>query len=264
MSARTYDSLASASARITSDAAQIAEGIRKGEGTFGKLLKDDELYERVTSVARSAEQIAAETQRAVEQARQALDGLQSKGGQVSAVTTNLKDTLDEARNAMAGLSENMEALKRGFFFRGFFNRRGYFGLADISPEEYRKGALTRGGDRRPQRAWLRDTALFAAAGSDGELQLTDEGKTRLDDALAPHLQRLVNGVLIVEGYAQEGSLANQYVVSRERAAVVRNYLIDRFHLDPGAVGLMPLGASADGSPQGATWSGVALAVFMDR
>ena len=33
-----------ASARITSDAARIAEGIRKGEGTVGKLLKDDELY----------------------------------------------------------------------------------------------------------------------------------------------------------------------------------------------------------------------------
>ena len=44
--------LASASARITSDAAQIAEGIRKGEGTVGRLLKDDELYQRVTTSPR--------------------------------------------------------------------------------------------------------------------------------------------------------------------------------------------------------------------
>jgi phospholipid/cholesterol/gamma-HCH transport system substrate-binding protein len=256
--------LASASARITSDAAQIAEGIRKGEGTVGKLLKDDELYQRVTSVARSAEQIAADTQRAVQQARQALDSLQAKGGEVSGVTTNLTQTLYAARTAMAGLSENMEALKRGFFFRGFFNRRGYFNLADISPEEYRKGALTKDGDRRPSRVWLRSDALFAAGGTGDELQLTDEGRTRLDDALAPHLPRLVDSVLIVEGYAQEGSPANQYVTSRARAAVVRDYLINRFELDPGAVGLMPLGANATGSPQGAIWNGVALAVFADR
>jgi phospholipid/cholesterol/gamma-HCH transport system substrate-binding protein len=256
--------LTSASARITSDAAQIAEGIRKGEGTVGKLLKDDELYQRLTSVARSAEQIAADTQRAVQQARQAIDSLQSKEGQISGVTANVKQTLDEARNAMAGLSENMEALKRGFLFRGFYNRRGYFNLADISPEEYRKGALTKDGDRSPARIWLSQDSLFSVQANGGELQLTAEGRTRLDDALATHLQRLVNSVLIIEGYAHEGSPANQYVVSRARAVVVRDYLIDRFHLDPAAVGLMPLGANAAGSPQGSTWNGVALAVFFDR
>lgn len=47
--------LVSTSARITSDAAQIAEGIRKGEGTVGRLLKDDELYQRVTAIAGSVE-----------------------------------------------------------------------------------------------------------------------------------------------------------------------------------------------------------------
>ena len=41
---------------------------------------------------------------------------------------------------MAGLSENMEALKHGFFFRGFFSRRGYFNLDDISPRNTGRGA----------------------------------------------------------------------------------------------------------------------------
>lgn len=253
--------LASTSARITSDAAQIAERIRNGEGTIGRLLNDDELYQRVTTIARSAEVIAADTQRAVQQARQALDSFQSKDGQVASVTANLKQTLDEARSAITGLSDNMEALKRNFFFRGFFNRRGYFDLAEISPEEYRKGALAKG-DRRASRVWLSDD-LFIPAASDGELQLSDEGKMRLDAALTPHLQRLVDSILMVEGYSDEGSLASQFVVSRARAALVRDYLIDRFNLDPGAVGLMPLGADATGSPQGAKWSGIALAVFLE-
>jgi hypothetical protein len=45
---------------------------------------------------------------------------------------------------------------------------------------------------------------------------------------------------------------------------VRDYIIERFHLDPGTVGLVPLGSEAIGSPQGSTWSGIALAVFVER
>ena len=125
------ETLTSASARITSDAARIADGLSKGEGTFGKLLKDDELYRRATTIAKTAEAIAADAQKAVQQARQVLEGLNAEGGQITGVTARLGDTLDEARTAMAGLSDNMEALKRGFFFRGFFNRRGYFSLDDL-------------------------------------------------------------------------------------------------------------------------------------
>src|SRR5262245_46953368 len=217
--------LASASARITSDAAQIAEGIRKGEGTIGKLAKDDELHQRVTTLATSAEEIAADTREAVQRARQAIETMQSNGGQVSGVTEGLRETLDEARTAMAGLSENMKALKRGFFFRGFFNRRGYFNLDDISPEEYRKGALTKSPDRRVSRVWLRDDVLFVASPGKGNVeQLTDDGKARLDDALAPYLGRLADVVIMVEGYAEEGSVTARHIVSRARAALVRDYL----------------------------------------
>ena len=253
--------LASASARITSDAAQIAESLRKGEGTFGKLLKDDELYRRATTIAKTAETIAADAQKAVQQARQAFDGLNAEGGQITGVTARLGETLEQARTAMAGLSENMEALKRGFFFRGFYNRRGYFSLDDISPEEYRAGELTKE-NRRASHVWLAHDALFAPSGKDGTEQLTDGGAAQLDAALAPNLTRLGDSVVIVEGYSDAGSLADRYVQSRARAALVRAYLIERFHLDPGAVGVMPLGADAVGSPQGGMWNGVALAVFV--
>lgn len=255
--------LASASARITSDAAQIAEGLRQGEGTFGKLLKDDELYRRATTIAKTAEAIAAETQKAVQQARQAIDGLNAQGGQVSGVTARVSDTLEEARTAMAGLSENMEALKRGFFFRGFFNRRGYFSLDDISPEEYRTGELT-DENRRASHVWLRHDALFAPAGKEGAEQLSEAGAAQLDAALAPNLPRLEDSIVIVEGYSDAGSPADRYVQSRARAALVRDHLVQRFHLDPGAVGVMPLGGDARGSPQGATWNGIALAVYVRK
>ena len=142
------ETLASASARITSDAAQIAEGIRKGEGTVGKLLKDDELY---TAGHHDREDRRDHRRRYPESgaAGEASDRrAASRRRAGTGVTARSQRDACEARTAMAGLSDNMEALKRGFFFRGFFNRRGYFSLDDISPEEYRQGELTKDRNRR--------------------------------------------------------------------------------------------------------------------
>src|SRR5262245_44824872 len=123
--------MASAGARLSRDSAEITEKIRKGEGTIGKLVNDDALYRQTAAVAASAEQIANNTREVVEQARKAIADLQSKGGSVQGLTVNLQQTMAEARDAMGGFAENMEALKRNFLFRGFFNARGCYSLADI-------------------------------------------------------------------------------------------------------------------------------------
>jgi phospholipid/cholesterol/gamma-HCH transport system substrate-binding protein len=257
--------MTSAGARISGDVAEIAEHIRKGEGTIGRLLKDDELYRRATGIAKSAEEIAADAREVVRQARRALDDFQSKDGAVGGLTGNLKDTLDEARTAMVGLAENMEALKRNFLFRGFFNNRGYFDLADISPAEYRQGALTAEGDRQPVRIWLHDNVIFERGTNGGDdMRIAEGGKARLDSALAPYLDRLGDSVVMIEGYADQGTEDERYLGSRARAVAARDYLIGKFHLDPRSTGAMPLGSETTGSPQGTRWSGIALAVFMEK
>jgi phospholipid/cholesterol/gamma-HCH transport system substrate-binding protein len=257
--------MASAGARIGADAAEITEGIRKGEGTLGKLVKDDELYNRVTSIAKKADDIATDAKQVVEQARKAITDLQAKDGPVQGVATNLKQTLDDARLAMSAFAENMEALKHNFLVRGFFNQRGYFNLASISPAEYRQGALNKDGKRSVYRVWLSSSVIFERDAEDPEAeQLTDGGKARLDSAVAPYLDRLVDGVLMVEGYATDGTRNEQYVRSRIRAAMVREYLVAKFHLEPQAVGLMPLGSDAKGSPNGGKWDGIAVAAFLEK
>jgi len=69
---------------------------------------------------------------------------------------------------------------------------------------------------------------------------------------------------MVEGYEQQGTKEEQYVRSRARASSVRSYLIDRFHLNAQATGVMPLGKQSAGSPDGTPWTGVALAVFEEK
>src|SRR5262245_31521215 len=80
--------ITSAGARITQDAAAIAEGIRKGEGTIGKLIKDDELYQRATAIAKSAEQIANDARDVVQQAKKTLDELDWKNGPYQGLAAN--------------------------------------------------------------------------------------------------------------------------------------------------------------------------------
>jgi len=256
--------MASAGARISGDAARIADSIRSGKGTVGKLVTDDELYHRATGIVKDVEQIAENTRRVVAQARQALDSLQSKDGPVQGVTSNIKQTLDDARAAMAGFEENMDALKHNFFFRGFFNRRGYFNLTEVSPAEYRQGKLTRDDKRRVVRVWLSSSVLFEPDPDTHGERLTDDGKARLGSAIAPFLDRFNNALLMVEGYSQAPTRDEQYIRSRARAALSREYLINTFHLDPQAAGIMPLGSASAGSPGDMPWDGVALAVFLER
>ena len=114
----------------------------------------------------------------------------------------MKQTLDDTRAAMAGFAENMEALKHNFLFRGFFNKRGYFDLAQISPAEYRKGMLSARGARVPVRVWLNSAVLFESDPDTHTERLTAVGKERLESAIAPFLDRIAQAVAIVEGYSR--------------------------------------------------------------
>src|SRR6185295_13132390 len=58
--------MATSGAKIASDAQQITEGLRTGKGSVGKLLNDDELYNRVAAIAKQAEEITANTKQVVE------------------------------------------------------------------------------------------------------------------------------------------------------------------------------------------------------
>jgi phospholipid/cholesterol/gamma-HCH transport system substrate-binding protein len=248
--------MARAGARITDNARQIADTIRAGKGTVGKLVNDDELYRRATGVAAQAEEIAGNARQVVEQTRKTLEGFRSNEGQIQGVTAELRQTMESARTAMAGFADNMEALKHNFLVRGFFRDRGFFSLSDISPADYRAGALTKRGAKRAVRVWLGAPVLFEPdpAGPDAE-RLSASGKARVDSALATFIDRVPEQVLIVEGYARQGSRDEQYLRSRSRALIVRDYLIGKFGLDPELTGAMPLGADAE--------DGVALAVFKE-
>jgi phospholipid/cholesterol/gamma-HCH transport system substrate-binding protein len=215
----------------------------------------------VRGIATEAEQAIKTLREAGENARDAIGNLQNTKGPVQGVVANLQQSLVAARETLTDLAATTEALKRNFFFRGFFNRRGFFDLDDLSVEAYRQGALETS-NRRVLRIWVDAAVLFEA--SDGAPErLTDNGRRRLDSAMAAFVQYPPDTPFVVEGYADGVTRDEQFVLSRSRAQLVRDYVVQKYGLDPGYVGTMPLGPAAPGSPANDRWNGVALAVFVE-
>ncbi|MEX2270983.1 MAG: MlaD family protein [Vicinamibacterales bacterium] len=245
---------------VVDDLGLIVKDVRSGKGTAGKLVNDTELHDRAVALMQDARGVIAKVDEAAEQAKQLTTDLRSNTGPVQGAVADLRQTLAVAREAMSDLSESSEALKRNFFFRGFFERRGYYDLDDIPVEEYRKGALE-SGDRRVVRIWLKSDVLFTTTASGDEV-LTDDGKARLESAMSDFLKQPPDAPIVVEGYASGPTYDARYIQSRRRAAMVREYLVGRIQLDISRIGVMPLGGDAPGSPSNGTWDGVAIAIFL--
>jgi phospholipid/cholesterol/gamma-HCH transport system substrate-binding protein len=253
--------------RISADTQRMMAGIRAGEGTLGKLINDDTLYMRAREIADETKKIADETRGVManvrqisDEAKRAISDFRSKDGPAQGLFADMRVTLTQAREATADLADNMEAMKHNFLLRGFFNRRGYFDLNAISPAQYRSGVLENG-KRKAMRIWLAAPVLFEE-GPGGEV-LSADGRSRVDSAMTTYLRYVPSNPIVVEGYAMEGSIGDRYRLSRQRAGIVREYLMGRYGLMPQNTGYIALGSDVEGSPAGDKWDGVSLTLFLD-
>ena len=251
--------LASAT-RVGADLNTIVGQVRQGRGTVGRLIYDEALYGNVKRMMADAEKAVATVRQASDDARAAIADLRGDKGPVKGLTGDVQQTLQSARDAMSDLAETTEALKRSFFFRGFFNRRGYFDLDDVSVAQYRQGAL-QSGDRRVLRIWLAADRLFERDAG-GVERLSEGGVVRVESAMSQFLRYPQKSPFVVEGYAVEATGDARYLSSRTRAQLVRDYVVGKYKLDPNFVAIMPMGSEATESPSGNEWNGVALALFV--
>jgi phospholipid/cholesterol/gamma-HCH transport system substrate-binding protein len=254
--------IAASGQKVTSDVSTIVANLKAGRGSVGKLLTDDTLYRQVRDISEQAQKAVANLREASEKARDAVADFRGEGGPMKGLTGDLSQTLEYARDAMQDLAENTEALKHNFFFRGYFNKRGYFDLSDVSVEQYRAGVLEQAG-RVPLRIWLQASVLFTRDATGKEI-LTDAGRGRIGSAVSMFVRYPKDSPLVIEGYAPDPAADQQFLLSRSRATLVRDYVVSRFGLDPGMVTVMPMGKGAAGSPSGDTWDGIAVTLFVAK
>ena len=246
---------------VVADARGVVNDVRNGQGSIGKLLTDDALYDRLTNAGREAERTVRNLRETTDGVRTAVNGFAAPDGTAQQIAQTLRNTLTEVQEVTSDLADGTEALKRNFLFRGFFRQRGFFDLDAISSQAYQAGILE-GRDRTALRIWI-DASMLFARDPDGAERLTVSGRQRLDSAMADLVRYPRDSPLVVEGYAEASEGEAPYLLSVDRAQIVRDYLLGRFRRQATLTDIMALSDSAPGSPRGdGQWSGVALALFV--
>lgn len=268
--------------QLTKNANAIAAGIREGHGTAGKLLTDKTMAANVSQTIANAKeasskvnamittvqqsdlpkvhQTLANTQAMTAKMNKAVGSLLAKGKNNQGTMVALRQTIQQAHQTTANLADDTEAIKHNFFFRGFFNRRGYYSFDTMTPSKYEASEFV----KKPKaRVWVPADGVFTT-GANGAQQLTDEGKAILDKAMSGLTPYLPNNPVVVEGYSTKGAPDQQYLESRQRALAARAYLQQKFHLDPKRAGVMPFGAHPPKGTGRQTWDGLCLVLVESK
>jgi len=178
----------------TSQVAAMSSRVNRGEGTVGALLNDRTLYNQLNATMTD----------------------------VRATATDARDTVVHAKVGVTAFEENMQALKRSFFVRGFFKDRGYMDSSELTKWEIGKIP-----DAPPVKKFI-----FAAK------DLFDKPDTaKLKDRkslneVGVFLEKNPFGLVLVQAFSGlQGDSEENRVLTLAQAMVVRDYLAEKFELD---------------------------------
>src|SRR6202789_3361346 len=144
-----------------SNVQSTTSNLNQASGRVNSIVADVQQRQLPQKIDDTMTQIRSASTRAdatIQQVQQSLN--QALGPDVNGVTAgqNGSEALTNVNVATGNMAEDTEALKHNFFFRGFFHHRGYYTLADLSPQEYRRSKFF--GSTQSPRAWLQADALF--------------------------------------------------------------------------------------------------------
>jgi hypothetical protein len=170
---------------------------------------------------------------------------------------HLNEAMASAQRAMTNLADDTEAMKHNFFLRGFFKKRGFYDLSDLTPDQYRTSKFVK--DKSANRVWLDSGQIFFLA--KGTEELSPQGRAEVDRAMAEFVPDLPNRPIVVEGYSARGSPDERFRRSQQHALALQRYLQTRFKLAANLVGEIPLGDTPPKSTGKQQWDGVALVLL---
>ena len=247
--------------RVTGASARLIDETR------GMVAEVRQVMGAVTAGQDAVERVLGETEGTMRAVRESAEHVEAAVARFSGPDSAAERLLVEAgevmiraREAMADVADNTEALKRNWLFRGYFAERGFYNLDELTVDEYR--TLLRDDRYAPLRIWLAADRLFETD-PDGGPRLRDGAGRRIAEAMGELLQYPRSSPIVVEGYATEGGVGRRMLDAHARAEVVERHLARTFRR-AGATGTMALGAEAAESPSGdGRWDGVALTLFAD-
>src|SRR5262249_55279610 len=182
------------------NAGKVVTGIKQGRGSAGMWLRDQTGASDVRRSITNVEQATADFRHASGQVDAMASDIRSRGvtqkvddtiSSAKGAAANIHETSKQVRQTVAeatepdeqgvdagenvresqsnvnpptaNMADDTEALKHNFFLRGFFHRRGYYNLDNLSADTYRKNRVF--SDSGNERAWLPAAELFVRNGS---------------------------------------------------------------------------------------------------
>jgi phospholipid/cholesterol/gamma-HCH transport system substrate-binding protein len=220
-------------------------------------IQQRQLPQKIDDTMTQIRSASTEANTTIQQVHQSLN--QALGPDAKGITAgqNISQSFTNVNTATGNMAEDTEALKHNFFFKGYFNHRGYFSLANLSPQEYRHSKLF--GNTNNPRAWLSAGNLFQQ-GPRGSEELTAEGRRQIDSAITEYGDAVFQHPIVVEGYSDAADQADQLARSYNRARLVRAYLEARFPFAANNLGVMPLSGTPPPGLGHDRWSGVCILV----
>jgi phospholipid/cholesterol/gamma-HCH transport system substrate-binding protein len=167
---------------------------------------------------------------------------------------NIRETLSNVNVATANMADDTEALKHEFFFRGFFKKRGFYSLRNLTADEYRSNSYFQSPENH--RSWLDVNDTFTNDAKGNEI-LSAAGIRLLDQDIDNQKDSLSNEPMVVEGYAPD----HQIATARSRALLVKLYLQKHYHLRDMDIALVPLGSIPPETSGKTSWNGACI-VFL--
>jgi len=194
----------------------ISAKIDDGQGTIGSLVNDKKIYT-----------------------------------QLDETTAGLRDTVIKAQAGVTDFQENMEALKKNFFLRGYFKNRGYEDSSDLAKNDI---------PHLPQGEPLKTFSYEPR----NLFDKVDTAKPKNQKSLRAAGQFLTDnefGVAVIAvSTGMTGDTQKDLVLTQARAMVVRDYLVDNFGFDDSQLKTLGTGKS-DGTVPGTGWGTVEIIVF---
>ncbi|MFO7525649.1 MAG: MlaD family protein [Ignavibacteriaceae bacterium] len=158
---------------MTKDLSEVMDRINKGEGTIGKILNDEELYDAATKLTKSAdeslsnltddlkdvivlfdklgggvEDVVNNINKVVSDIDSLMNGVQEGKGLMGSLLTdkgreaaslnqildNVVQVTEDTKLGASRLAENMEALKHNWLFKSYYENRGYWDKAEFEQQ----------------------------------------------------------------------------------------------------------------------------------
>ena len=170
---------------------------------------------------------------------------------VQQTTSSLQATMVQAQAGVTDFQENMEALKHNFILSGYFKKRGYEDSGNLTANSIAT---------LPQGVPLKAFTYSSKQLFDGRDSAKLKNQASLNEGGKFLAENQFGIAVVVVSAGNEGDTQKDLLLTKARAMVVREYLVDNFGFDDSQLKTLGMGKQT-GAAQDEDWGSIQILIF---